>query len=127
MKRFNGIIFATTLSLSSIALAFSAHAHAHAHLLSAVPAENAKATPAPSMLTLNFSEELNLKFTSVEVVGPDKAKVEITSEALAPKDEKVLIVTLKAPLPVGKYTVNWKAFSQDGHKTNGSYTIDAMN
>ena len=124
MKRFNGIIFATTLSLSSIALAFSAHAHAH--LLSAVPAENAKAMPAPSVLTLNFSEELNLKFSSVEVIGPDKVKVEIASEALAPKDEKVLIVTLKAPLPEGKYTVNWKAFSQDGHKTNGSYTIDAV-
>ena len=124
MKRFNGIIFATTLSLSSIALAFSAHAHAH--LLSSVPAENAKAMLAPSTLTLNFSEELNLKFSSVEVLGPDNAKVEIASEALAPKDEKVLIVTLKAPLPAGKCTVNWKAFSQDGHKTNGSYTIDVV-
>jgi copper resistance protein C len=121
MKKFHALVV-TTASI----LALPVPAFAHAHLLSAVPAENQMAMPPPKELVLKFSEELNLKFTSVEIVTPDKKKVEVASEALDPKDAKVLIVELKAPLPDGKYTVNWKAFSQDGHKTNGSYTIDAM-
>ncbi|MEO9166920.1 MAG: copper homeostasis periplasmic binding protein CopC [Aestuariivirga sp.] len=122
MKLFNQILLASALTLASFASAGSANAHAH--LLSAVPAENAMAMPSPTELKLNFSEELNLKFSSVEVIGPDMKKVDVASEALDPKDAKILIVTLKAPLAAGKFTVNWKAFSEDGHKTNGSYTID---
>ncbi len=121
MKKFHALAVAIGLTLAQPVTAF-----AHAHLLSAVPAENKMAMPPPKELVLKFSEELNLKFTSVEIVGPDMKKVDIASEALDPKDAKILIVELKAPLPDGKYTVNWKAFSQDGHKTHGSYTIDAM-
>lgn len=125
MKTLNGILAAAALTLGSVVSAASAYAHAE--LLSAVPAENKMAMPPPKELILKFSEELNIKFTSVEIVGPDKKKVDVASQALDPKDAKVLIVELKAPLGDGKYTVNWKAFSEDGHKTHGTYHIDAMN
>ena len=122
MKHLSMPAFAVLLTLASASSAL-----AHAHLLSAIPAENKMAMPPPKELILKFSEELNIKFTSVQIIGPDKKPVEIASQALDPKDEKVLDVELKAPLGDGKYTVIWKAFSQDGHKTNGSYTIDSMN
>jgi len=125
MTLFKSIIAASAITLAAIGAAASAEAHAH--LLSAVPEENKMAMPPPKELILKFSEELNIKFTSVEIIGPDKKPVEIASQALDPKDEKVLEVELKAPLGDGKYKVNWKAFSQDGHKTNGSYFIDSMN
>ena len=125
MKPVTQLALAAALTLA--AFGSTASANAHAELLSAVPAENKMAMPPPKELILKFSEELNIKFTSVEIVGPDRKKVDVTSEALDPKDAKVFIVELKAPLGDGKYTVNWKAFSEDGHKTHGTYHIDAMN
>lgn len=125
MKLFKEITLATALTFAAI-VARSHGAEAHAHLVSSEPAENKTAMPSPAVLKLKFSEELNIKFSSVEVLGPDKKNVEVASEALDPKDSKILIVTLKTALPNGKYTVNWKAFSQDGHKTHGSYFIEAM-
>jgi methionine-rich copper-binding protein CopC len=37
-----------------------------------------------------------------------------------------LIVPLTSPLPDGKYTVDWRALSTDGHPTTGSYGFDSM-
>ena len=42
---------------------------------------------------------------------------------LDPKDNKVLLVPLSAPLTAGTYTVAWHALSSDGHKTTGTYSF----
>lgn len=99
-------------------------AFAHAHLLSEIPAANV-AVAAPTTLTLSFSEGLVLKFSGVTITGPSGA-VTIDGASLDPKDDKVLLVTLKSALPAGAYTVTWHALSTDGHKTDGSYafTVD---
>lgn len=101
---------------------FSGLAHAHAHLLSAVPPADGTIAKAPSELDLNFSEELNLKFTGVKVIGPDGAEVKVDSEMLMNGD-KTFMATLKGELAAGPYKVNWHALSRDGHKTQGSYSF----
>lgn len=122
MKFQQAIIITAALSL------VPASALAHAHLLSAEPAENQMAMPAPQVLKLKFSEAVEPKLSTVTILGPDKKPVDGVSVAPDPKDPKVLIVTLKAALPEGKDTVNWVAVAKDdGHKTSGSYTLDAMN
>ena len=40
------------------------------HLSSSVPAENAVVATAPTVLQLNFSEAVNLKFSGVTLLGP---------------------------------------------------------
>jgi methionine-rich copper-binding protein CopC len=125
MKHIHGILLASALLTGSILAAHKAEAHAH--LVSAEPVANQMAMTSPTVLKLKFSEELNVKLSSVTVLGPDKKPIEQASIALDPKDAKVLIVTFKAALPEGKDTVNWVAVATDGHKTTGSYTLDAMN
>jgi len=96
-------------------------AFAHAHLKAATPAAGGSVASAPSELDLDFSEDLNLKFSGVTVKGPDGA-VETGAASLA-KDNTRLVVPLKAPLAAGAYTVDWHALSADGHKTKGSYSF----
>jgi methionine-rich copper-binding protein CopC len=107
-------------------LALAGPALAHAHLISATPAVNSMAMPAPTELRLKFSEGLELKLSSVTITGGDKTIVKTGPVRLDPKDDTLLIVPLLAPLPDGHYTVDWKAVATDGHKTEGHYTLDAM-
>ena len=103
-------------------LGFTGLAHAHAHLVSAAPPVGGTVTTAPSELDLNFSEELNLKFTGLKVTGPDGAEVKVDSEMLMNGD-KTFMAMLKGQLATGTYNVNWHALSRDGHKTKGSYSF----
>lgn len=43
--------------------------------------------------------------------------------ALAPGDNKTLVLPLGKALPAGAYTVKWQALSKDGHKTHGSWSF----
>jgi copper resistance protein C len=109
-----------------LSLGLAGPAFAHAHLVSATPAANSIAMPAPTELRLKFSEALELKFTKVKVTGPDKKAVETGPAKLDPSDNTVLIVPVTTPLPDGMYTVGWEAVSTDGHKIKGNYDFESM-
>ncbi|MDQ0392703.1 copper homeostasis periplasmic binding protein CopC [Labrys monachus] len=108
-------------ALAAIALfALAGQAFAHAHLQSATPAVDGTVAAAPTELDLNFSEDLNLKFSGVKVTGPGKAAV-ATGEPMLMNKNATLMVPLSGTLGAGVYTVSWHALSADGHKTHGSY------
>ncbi len=117
--RMRAVVALLSLGLVSPALA-------HARLVFAAPAENATVTPAPTELRLKFSEGVELKFTKARLTGPQMKVIEIGAARLDPDDNSLLIVPIAAPLPDGKYTVDWQAVSSDGHKTNGAYVFDSM-
>ncbi len=110
------------LAAALACLAHTGPALAHAHLKSATPPAGGTVTAAPSELDLTFSEELNLKFSGVKVTGPDKAAVP-TGEAMLMDGDTTLMVPLSGSLGAGTYKVDWHALSEDGHKTQGSYTF----
>jgi methionine-rich copper-binding protein CopC len=101
-------------------LAFAGQAFAHAHLVSTTPAVNGTVATAPTELDLKFSEDLNLKFSGVKVTGPKKAAVQ-TGAGMLMDDGTTLMVPISGTLAPGLYTVQWRALSGDGHKTNGTY------
>lgn len=103
-----------------VSLVLAGTAFAHAHLKSSVPADQASVKVAPTELDLTFSEELNLKFTGIKVIGPSKAEVK-TGAAMLTDADKGLMVPLSQTLDAGKYTVEWHALSADGHKTDGTF------
>ena len=102
-------------------------AYAHAHLLQSAPAAGMVVTAAPGVLRLDFSEGLQLGFTGVTVRGPDRAIVSTGHARLAPRDDKELLVPLPLALIRGRYTVQWRALSIDGHTTRGSYGFSVAN
>ncbi|NDJ57993.1 CopC domain-containing protein YobA [Enterobacteriaceae bacterium 4M9] len=94
---------------------------AHAHLVSQTPAADVTVTPAPSKLTLSFSEGVEPGFSGVTLNGPQQQKPATGKVQLAAGNAKTLIVPLETVLTAGDWRVDWHVVSVDGHKTHGSY------
>jgi methionine-rich copper-binding protein CopC len=92
-------------------------AQAHAHLVKSIPAaENAGS--APRTLHLEFSENLEPKFSKAEL---RKAGVVVGATSVA--KGKVIDVAPKSALAAGLYEVQWSVLSADGHKSSGDYSF----
>jgi methionine-rich copper-binding protein CopC len=120
MRMIRYVTFAACLALPL--LAGAAPAFAHAHLKAAMPASGSTVTVSPGELDLKFTEALNLAFTGVKLTGPQGA-VALAAPSLKSGDATTLIVPLKTKLLPGSYKVDWHALSDDGHKTQGSYSF----
>ncbi len=104
---------------ATISLGLSGQVLAHAHLTTSVPADKATVATTPTEIDLRFSEELELKFSGVSIVGPGKAVVKVGDAKLL-DEGKTLTVPVTHKLDAGRYTVEWHVLSTDGHKTKGS-------
>lgn len=110
----------TLLAAAAALLLAATPALAHAHLASSDPADGATVATAPVILTLTFTEGLELAFSGVNVTGPTGG-VATRPAHLDPGNAEMLVVPFDSALPAGAYTVDWHALSTDGHKTTGSY------
>lgn len=113
------------LILALCAFAAPTTTRAHANLVSSEPAANAKLTSAPKVVTLVFSEELDAKGNSINVSDGSGTQVDTGNTTLVTSDpeRKTLTVSLKPGLGDGKYTVNWKNMSADGHAEEGDFSF----
>ncbi|WP_349956264.1 copper homeostasis periplasmic binding protein CopC [Rhizobium sp. ZPR3] len=118
MPRMKTLLLAT----ATMTIALAGQAVAHAHLKTSTPAADSIVKQAPSVLDLSFTESLNLKFSGATVIGPEKKTIKTGSATLADSD-KTLTIPVSDKLAPGKYTVKWRVLSNDGHKTNGSYSF----
>jgi methionine-rich copper-binding protein CopC len=111
-----------TLAVTALLLAAGRQAQAHARLRTASPAPGSMLDgPAPTEVSITFSEALEPKFSTIEVTDSAKARVDAGPAHLG-ADAKTLVVPLK-PLEADVYTVVWHATSVDTHKTEGSFTF----
>jgi len=99
-------------------------AQAHPKLLSASPAPNATVAK-PARVTLQFSEKLMPKFSGGDLMmtghaGKTHAPMKITAVATVSADGRTLVVTPKAPLAAGSYSVAWHVVSTDTHRVTGN-------
>jgi copper resistance protein C len=113
------------IAVAAIALALPllpSTAWAHADLQTAGPAVYTNGV-SPAELRLDFSEAVELVFTSVTLTGEGGAAIETGGPTLDPGDATVVIVPLTAALPAGEVKVEWKAAGADGHKSEGSFSF----
>ena len=91
-------------------------AWAHAYPAVSVPNNGATLKESPSEVRIQFTEAIELAFSAVTVIGPNK---EIVSQGKLRKlaDDSVAI-GLK-PLQAGNYSVEWQVLSVDTHVTEG--------
>jgi len=108
------------LMIAAAGILIAGQALAHAHLKTAVPAPDSVLKASPSELDLTFSEGVNLKFSGVKIVGPDKVAVKLGEPMLMDSDT-TLMTTIDDTPAAGHYTVEWHTLSSDGHKTKGKY------
>ena len=102
------------------ALAVSPPATAHTTQTGAQPAADSTVQTGPARVTATFNEELQPEFAAMTVVGPDgnlwssgEPEVRGTSVGVAVR-----------PLgPSGRYTVNYRVTSADGHVVSGAWSF----
>src|SRR4051812_2374361 len=84
-------------------VSLAAPAWAHAHLQASTPSAGSTVQIAPSKISLNFTEGLELAFSGVAVTDAKSAPVAIGDPALGGADAKELSANFSNPLPPGPY------------------------
>src|SRR5437867_1608406 len=116
MKALHPYALAAVLSLAGAGTAL-----AHADLVSADPAAGVAVKTAPTEISITFTEEVEPKFSTIQVLDAAGQRVDDGKVHTATDNTKLLSIRLK-PLAPGTYRVIWHATAaDDSHKTKGSY------
>ncbi len=110
------LVFIATLGLALLAPA-AAFAHAHPKVMD--PAPNTAVTT-PKHVSIEFSEALDPKFSSLRLTNEGGKVVSKVSSRVAADDPKHMSLDLPALAP-GIYIVHWVSVATDGHRLEGTY------
>jgi copper transport protein len=94
----------------------------HATLLRSTPAANSRLTNPPETIRLVFSEEIVPELSQITLVRPDGSSIQL-KVANDPHNVHVLVGTVTPGFTSGRYKVDWRVLSADGHPVGGSYTF----
>ena len=113
-KLFRPIAPALLLMLAAVP---SALAHAHPKMMNPAPDSTG---PAPSSISITFSEEVEPKFSFIQLT--DEKGLSADSEVSKPVPDDPTTLILPVPkLATGTYVVHWVNVAVDGHRLDGSY------
>ncbi|SDV03410.1 hypothetical protein SAMN04488544_3793 [Microlunatus sagamiharensis] len=104
-----------------LALGLTAPAYAHDELRSSNPADGATLAQPPAEVVLTFEEppvDLGLQ---VVVTGPDGSVS--SGDARIQGDD--VVQTVQPQAPAGRYSVEWRVTSDDGHPVSGRFAFTA--
>ena len=94
-------------------------AWAHNALISTTPGDGKTVRTPPSSVVLTFTEPAIRFGTRVLVTGPDGSATDGDPQLVDTAVEQ----DLKAELPAGEYTVEWRVASADGHPISGTFSF----
>lgn len=92
----------------------------HLRLEKSDPAD-ASSVASPKAIRLWFSQPTQLPLTRVTVTGPGAAKVPLGAARQEKAPKSPVEYPLTAPLVPGRYDVNWRTMSADGHVVQGTF------
>ena len=126
LSRLAALATLTTLVLGSW-LAVATSAQAHAVLLRSSPGAQTELLAAPGAIDLWFTEPLEERFSTFEVLGSDGRTIPLDGIRVDPADAHHLSGLPRAIAP-GLYTVVYRTLSQDdGHEWSGSFAFTILN
>lgn len=111
-----GVLLALALSL------VAAPAYAHDALESTNPADGQTLAQAPSAIVLTFEEPPVALGAQVVVTGPSGP----VSSGAPHLDGSVVTEDVQPGAPAGRYTVEWRVTSDDGHPVSGTFGFTAQ-
>ena len=114
---------ATIFGTGLLFLLPAGQALAHAQLVQANPAVGSTVSAPPTRLWLRFSEFIRVPPSAVRLTWPDGHKLVIKDLTHDAKDDRAVIAPLPAPLGAGRYGLEWRARSGDGHSTQGQFAF----
>ncbi|WP_422743871.1 copper resistance CopC family protein [Mycobacterium sp. WMMD1722] len=116
MKRL--LIALTAVAFVVLPVLSAGPASAHATRIATDPADNAALAQSPGRVSATFNEAMQDAFAAMTVVGPDG---NLWSDGEPQVQGAVVSVAVRPLGPAGRYTVNYRATSADGHVVSGSW------
>jgi copper resistance protein C len=113
-------LFFALLVISWIVPATSVYAHAR--LNRSTPAAGSEVKTAPQAVSIAFTQNVEPAFSAITVTDQTGQRVDKNDTARIGTDRKALRVSV-TPLKPGRYKVQWRVLSVDGHKTGGEFTF----
>ncbi len=108
-------------SIAALSTLTTTMVFAHAKLTSSTPAADSTISVART-IELHFDEGVETKMSSVKLMAADGTVIAAMSMKDA-KDPAMLSIMPNSPLKAGRYTVKWSAVTDDGHKTQGTFSF----
>ena len=111
-----------SVMLAGLLLFFTATpASAHATLVSMTPAAGSTVTAAPAQVVLTFDEPMQALGSTIAVIDPTGRAVQTAELIVQGQTIAVGLLPLRTP---GRYHVNFRVLSSDGHIVTDSRTFD---
>ncbi|MFE5430052.1 copper resistance CopC/CopD family protein [Peribacillus simplex] len=107
------------VSLFSLLL-YPAMAFGHATVISSNPSPNEAMDTLPEKISIQFSENIQPSFHSLEVFSQGGDKIQIQDSTISEQSEKVLEAKWKGTIDEGIYYIKWRVVSSDGHPIEGT-------
>ncbi|WP_206922357.1 copper resistance CopC/CopD family protein [Alicyclobacillus suci] len=95
-------------------------ASAHAYVVQSSPAVSQSLSKAPSVVEVQFDENVQLVPGGLTVTDVDNHRVDLQDAKLDPKNHREIEVHVPANLSKGLYTIHWQVISADGHMVQGT-------
>jgi copper transport protein len=110
--------------LMSISLPYIPESYAHAFVINSNPSPSQTLKSPPTKVEVYLSEPVDLRYSKLNVIGPDGKQIDNKNVEYANGDEAALSVTLSSDMKDGIYTVSTKMLSQiDGHVTDNAFVF----
>ncbi|PXW83531.1 hypothetical protein C8R34_12755 [Nitrosomonas sp. Nm84] len=117
--------FATVLAMLS--LLFQANSvMAHATLVKSDPPRRASLSIPPKQIQLWFNEKIEGSYASVAVLDSNKKSITDNSPEVVSDDPKSVVLNIPE-IESGRYTVQYRVMSVDGHVIESSFDFSVKN
>ena len=116
----------TRLVLLLILVFAPSAAWAHAYLVKSTPAKRSVLNHPPAKIQLWFNERLEARYSSLTLTDGNGKPVETGTPEVSLDDPKQLSATVK-PLPPGRYRIQYRVLSVDGHIVKDQYSFTVNN
>ena len=118
-----GRLLAAVAGVSLAGVLWAGPAAAHSVLLATSPARGGTVPTAPTKVVLTFNEMPQGEFSTIHVTGPDGVRrddghVQVLND--------LVTEPLAGSRPAGRYVVDWRVVSADGHPVSGEFTFTAQ-
>jgi methionine-rich copper-binding protein CopC len=118
-----GRVLVLVTGLAVVTLFAAGPAAAHSVLLGTSPPRGGTVSTVPSSVVLTFNEMPRGEFSTIHVTGPDGKRrdnghVQVVND--------LVTEPLAGSRPAGRYVVDWRVVSADGHVVSGEFTFTAQ-
>lgn len=100
-------------------LSFTSMVAAHSHVKSTVPGDGETVEEPVETIEIVFDAGIE-QATTIKIVDEEGNEVSLAEEKV---DSPTYTAILEQPLESGTYVVEWTAFGEDGHTTEGTFTF----